>query len=179
MKSILSFLVLSLVVAACTSGNVSVGGDGDGGAADGSSDGAGPVDAALTDGAVECKETPISRLCVRGEAAGGASEALASGAKVTFQVSPKGCHSSSCTIVVDAGCVVEGEAGGVVTLSGSFCLGKGAYPECTPDCSGGGFRRCEASGLADGKYTAKLGDLEVPFEIPGTVPLGGTCVGGL
>ena len=183
MKSILSFLGVAVVLVAC-SGNVS--GDSDSGTTpDGSvADGATP-DAGSADGSADaaqdaptCSDTPIARLCVRGDQTGGGTgEPLVAGGTVRFQVFPKGCHSSSCTKIVEASCAVQKNEGNVITLGGKFCLGSTGGTVCTPDCSGGGFGSCSAAGVAAGQYTAKLGTLEVAFEVPSTLPSGGACAG--
>ena len=183
MKSILSFLGAAVVLVAC-SGNVSVGGDSDSGTtpdgsvADGASPDGGSADGA-TDAALDapsCTDTPIARLCVRGDQTG-ADETLVAGGTVRFQVYPKGCHSSSCTKIVEASCAVQKNEGNVITLGGKFCLGSTGGTVCTPDCNGGGFGSCNATGIAAGRYTAKLGTLEVAFEVPSTLPFGGACAG--
>jgi hypothetical protein len=186
MKSILSFLGVAVVLVAC-GGNVSVGGDGDSGTtpdgnvADGeSADGATP-DGGSADGAADaeqdarsCTDTPIARVCVRGDQFGG-GETLVAGGTVRFEVYPKGCHSSSCTKRVEASCAVQKNEGNVITLGGKFCLGSTGDTVCTPDCGGGGVGSCNAAGVAAGQYSAKLGTLEVAFEVPSTLPSGGAC----
>jgi len=237
MKSLLSFLMVASVVAACSVSNVSVGGDADSGAADGgAANGAagdagtcslpkvvGPCEAAIPrfwfnvatgqcepftyggcganannfesaaecsracapvsgsdagDGGTTCKDTAVARLCVRGTPTGGAGEeSLTEGGALKFQVFPKGCHSSSCTKVVEATCAVQKNENNVITLGGKFCLAPTGAPACTPDCSGGGFGSCEVASATAATYTAKLGALELTFTVPGTIPAGGNCVG--
>lgn len=237
MKSLLSFFLVGSVVAACTVSNVSVGGDGDAGAADsGATDGAvgdagtcslpkvvGPCEAAMPrfwfnaatgqcepftyggcggnannfesaaacaqacaptnvtdagDGGAACKDTAVARLCVRGTPTGGSGEeSLTEGGAVKFQVYPAGCHSSSCTKVVEASCAVQKNENNEITLGGKFCLAPVPAPACTPDCSGGGFGSCDVASAAAGTYKAKLGTLEVTFTVPSTIPAGGNCVG--
>jgi len=178
MKSILTFFGVAVVLVAC-SGHVSVGGDGDSGPADGATADGGSADgsADAAQDAPTCRDTPIAGLCVRGQTGGGTGEPLVAGGTVRFQVSPQGCFSSSCTKIVEASCAVQKNEGNVITLGGKFCLGSTRAPACTPDCSGGGFGECDAAGIAAGRYTAKLGTLEVAFEVPSTLPFGGACAG--
>lgn len=178
MKRSLGFLSLALLAwsTACgttTENTVEAGATPDASVPDGDSDAASP------DGGA-CSEVQVGRLCVRGVAGGGQSgEALTAGGKVLFQVFPSGCRSSSSTTVVEASCAAQSASAGVVTVAGKFCLGSAGGAGSTPDCNGGGFANCEQAGLAAGKYTAKLDALEVAFEVPSTLPFGGTCVGSL
>lgn len=127
-----------------------------------------------------CSEVAVGRLCVRGVPGTGTSdEALTAGGKVLFQLFPKGCFSSSATTVVEASCNAQDASAGIVAVAGKFCLGSTGGGASTPDCSGGGFASCERPTLAAGKYTAKLGGLEVAFEVPSTLPAGGRCVGSI
>lgn len=153
-------------------------GPGDGGPVLDSGDSSTTPDADTGADASPCTDTPVGRLCVRGAVAGGTgSEELTAGGKVLFQVFPKGCHSSSCTVVREASCAVRSASASAITLTGKFCLAPTGAPGCTPDCSGGGFARCEQAGVAAGQYTARLDALEVTFQVPSTLPAGGACVG--
>lgn len=139
--------------------------------ADGSTDA--PVDAAtdadanVTDAApdnsapdasVGCTlgvETDIGQLCVR-EASDGVA---------TFQVTPAGCLSSSCTIRHTTTCGVRSVEGNVIDLDALFCLEGTGDLICTSDCNGGGFADCSTEELSDGFYIARLGELQVEFEM--------------
>ena len=121
--------------------------------------------------------TPVATLCVRGTIEGGA-ETLSADAPVAIQVSPKGCFSSSCTIQYVTSCaVVAGEEPMSLAATGTFCLAPTSDDVCTPDCSGGGFAKCDSPALAAGDYTVSLEGLTVAFTVPSTLPLGGECVG--
>lgn len=114
----------------------------------------------------------IGSLCVRGTPAG-AMERLEAG-RVTLQVFPAGCFSSSCTRRLDIACRV----GPDLQVSAGFCLAAEPEPEaCTDDCGGGGSAECFATDVADGTHTATLGDLSLTFEVPSLLPAGGQCVG--
>ncbi len=149
---------------------------GDGQATDARDDAARP-DAARPDAeAGACTVAPVGRVCVRGTVGeGGATEELVAGAAVRFQLFPKGCFSSSCSVVREARCDVGAPTGPDVPLTGAFCIGSVEGP-CTPDCSGGGFASCERS-LDAGAYTATLGGLTLAFTVPSSLPPGGRCVG--
>ena len=147
---------------------VESGGGGSGGAGGNGGGGGG--------GGANCQEAPIGKLCVRGEIdPQGNQEVLTAGGKVLFQLYPKGCFSSSCTTVHEASCSVV--AGTSFSIAGTFCLeftsdvGMG----CTPDCSGGGFASCDEPSVDAGMYTASIAGLSVSFEVPSSLPLGGTC----
>ncbi|HRG96153.1 MAG TPA: hypothetical protein PLR99_07895 [Polyangiaceae bacterium] len=151
---------------------------GDGQATDARDDGARP-DAARPDAdAGACTVAPVGRVCVRGTVGeGGATEELAVGAAVRFQLFPKGCFSSSCSVVREARCDVGAPTGSDVPVTGAFCIGSvGGAGGCTPDCSGGGFASCERA-LDAGAYTATLGGLTLVFTVPSSLPPGGRCVG--
>jgi hypothetical protein len=129
-------------------------------------------------GGANCKEAPIGKLCVRGEIDPQSNqEVLTAGGKVLFQLYPKGCFSSSCTIIHEASCLVV--AGTSFSITGSFCLeGTSAMNMgCTPDCSGGGFASCEDPSVDAGMYTASIDGLSVSFEVPSSLPFGGVCSG--
>jgi len=128
----------------------------------------------------QCSEVEVARLCVRGEpVSGSAQEVLREGGRVFFQVFPGGCRSSSQTIVREASCSVVDASTQALKLSGKFCLGSvsAGGGGGTPDCNGGGFGRCEHDGLVAGNYTATLGNLQVAFQVPGSVTGGGVCTG--
>ncbi|MBK9261199.1 MAG: hypothetical protein IPM54_15515 [Polyangiaceae bacterium] len=127
-------------------------------------------------GGGSCMNVEVGQVCVRGEVQNN-QEVLTAGGVVKFQVTPKGCFSSSCTVVHEASCTVMPSALGFA-LTGTFCLGSaGGGQGCTPDCSGGGFANCEASGVAAGMYTASVNGVMVSFEVPSSLPLGGVCAG--
>lgn len=104
-------------------------------------------------------------------------ELLTAGGKVRFQLYPKGCFSSSCTVVHEASCSVV--AGTSFTVAGTFCLEDTSKMggACTPDCSGGGFANCEEPSVNAGMYTATADGLSVSFEVPSSLPPGGSCAG--
>lgn len=131
-------------------------------------------------------ERPVARLCVFGvRRDGGATEELRVGAPVRFLVAPIGCFSSS-GVPPTVGCEAEAPAGGIVRLTADFCgkpVDAGAQapeaPEApqvapTADCGGGGVI-CERA-LRAGAYTATIGGLSLAFTVPGSLPLGGSCV---
>jgi hypothetical protein len=127
-----------------------------------------------------CENVPVAQLCVRGEIdAANNQEVLKEGGVVRFQLTPKGCFSSSCTVVHEASCTIMAVAPGAFELTGTFCLEDTASQQqgCTPDCGGGGYASCEQSGIAAGSYTASINGLQVSFDVPQTMPFGGICVG--
>ena len=127
----------------------------------------------------QCTKVAVAQLCVRGETVqGSAREVLRVGGKVFFQVVPGGCYSSSATFVEEASCSVLDASTQALELSGHFCLASvNSGGGNTPDCSGGGFARCEQDGLVAGNYTATLGDLTVAFSVPSTVSSQELCAG--
>lgn len=127
----------------------------------------------------QCTEEEVARLCVRGETvSGSAQEDLRVGGKVFFQVFPRGCHSSSHTIVREASCSVTDASTQALKLSGKFCLGSvTGGGGGTPDCNGGGFGRCEQDGLVAGNYTATLGNLTIAFTVPSKITVSNSCTG--
>ncbi len=125
-----------------------------------------------------CSNAPIGRFCVRGAIdAATNQEVLSADGPVQFQVFPKGCFSSSCTKIHEASCTAMEATDNVVQVNGTFCLEDVAAPACTADCNGGGFADCAVSTLAAGTYTATLGALQITFDVPSNLPLGGVCVG--
>ncbi len=124
-----------------------------------------------------CTNFEVGRVCVRGEIdAQNNQEVLTTNGVVRFQLVPKGCFSSSCTIIHEASCTVTPTGPGGFDLSGTFCLGS-TSGACTPDCSGGGFANCEANAVAAGTYAASINGLMLSFDVPSSLPLGGVCVG--
>jgi hypothetical protein len=106
----------------------------------------------------------VGQLCV---------EPTQSGQTAHFTVTPKGCFSSSCTLVVHAGCAVQ-DNGPSLQLDALICLGASPTTgPCTPDCSGGGHASCDSGPLAAGNYTAHLGGLALNFQVPSAT---GACV---
>jgi hypothetical protein len=116
----------------------------------------------------------VAQICVHGDFQGD-NEVLTPGKPVHFQLGPKGCMSSSCTIVYEASCSVTGTQS--LTLSGTFCLGSTGAGVCTPDCGGGGAAQCDSQNLQAGEYVATIGNLQVNFTVPSTLPAGGICAG--
>ena len=110
------------------------------------------------------QESAVGELCVLGP--------LAAGQPARFTVRPKGCFSSSCTQIHQAGCAVEDD-GPELRLDALFCLQPIGTQVCTPDCSGGGFAQCSSGALQAGSYTAKLGGLSLSFTVPAAA---GGCV---
>jgi len=108
---------------------------------------------------------PTGTLCVEGP--------LAVGEPARFTVTPKGCFSSSCTTVRQAGCAVQAE-GVDLRLDALVCLDVSTNGICTADCSGGGLARCASGPLAAGTYTAHLGSLALTFQVPSAA---GSCIG--
>jgi hypothetical protein len=104
---------------------------------------------------------------------------VAVGDRLRVNLSPSGCHSSSCTHAVVAACSVE-RSGSGFAVEGEFCLANTAGPGvgCTEDCGGGGTAKCESDEpLEAGSYAVTLGDLSVSFTVPGTLSLGTACDG--
>ena len=124
---------------------------------------------------VEGTSTAPARLCVRGET--NSTEELLRGDAVRFQVTPEGCHSSSCTARYDVSCAIDATASPALTLNALFCLGATGDETCTADCSGGGFATCNAGTLADGEYTVTMGTESITFTVPSSLPHGGVCTG--
>lgn len=99
---------------------------------------------------------------------------------LTFAVYPKGCFSSSCTLLTHADCdtVLNGNE---VVLSPLICLRTNLGPfGCTPDCGGSDRAVCGLGPVGPsggGSYVARVGDLRLPFTVPMQVPQGGLCVG--
>lgn len=186
--SILSFVTLfvlgSIGFAGCGS-SVDSGGGGSAGQSTGgmNSGGAGGTggsggQAGAGGGNGMCSNAPIGRICVRGEVDPSTNqEVLSAGGVVKFQVYPQGCFSSSCTKIHEASCSAMEATGNVVQLNGTFCLEGIPSEGCTADCNGGGFANCELSTLAAGTYTATLGALQITFDVPSNLPLGGVCIG--
>ncbi len=124
--------------------------------------------------------THVNSLCAADRCPGGQPVdvgslcvgAVQAGQPAHFTVTPKGCFSSSCTQVAHAGCAVQRNNGGNLQLDALVCLQTNTQGPCTPDCSGGGLARCDSGALAPGFYTARLGGLELPFN----VPTEGACV---
>jgi hypothetical protein len=130
-------------------------------------------------GGASCASAEAGRLCVRGVPDPEIGrEVLSADGPVTFQVFPKGCYSSSCTIVREASCEASPATGGAFELTAAFCLESTEGPQgCTADCNGGGVASCERAPAAAGQYRAKLGALEVTFDVPSALPVGGACDG--
>jgi hypothetical protein len=110
------------------------------------------------------QETATGKLCV------GPTQV---GAPAHFTVTPKGCFSTSCHQFAHAGCAVVDE-GASLRLDSLLCVATvtGPFP-CINDCSGVGTAGCGSGPLASGTYTARLGLLELSFQVPGDIP---TCV---
>jgi hypothetical protein len=72
-------------------------------------------------------------------------------------------------------CSVEGDKD--LTLKGVICLEQ-LGQDCTADCGGGDSASCGTGPLSEGKYTLWYLDKKLSFEVPGTLPQGGVCVGG-
>lgn len=117
----------------------------------------------------------IGMMCVQGPSDHyDFSSTLTADAPVIFKLYPKGCYSSSCTIVYDASCSVTRES--ILKVKGNFSLGNlSGMNSCTADCNGGGVAMCSAGLLTPGDYTAIAGDLELFFTIPSKGPR--QCVG--
>jgi hypothetical protein len=122
-------------------------------------------------------DTPVGKLCIRGES-GPNGETLEVGGSATIQIYPEGCFSSACTLVHAAECNVEETQSFSLSVDATYCLSIDPDQDCTlPDCNGGGDATCGYSSLNEGTYTATLGDLTVEFDVPSTLPAGGSCVG--
>jgi len=120
--------------------------------------------------------TDVGQLCVRGEPVSGGEE-LKDGGKLTFQLSPKGCFSSSCTTVYSNYCEVGGPGLQKYVVTANFCIGPNGGMNCLPDCGGGGFVACPDSIAMTGDYMVESGGLSLPFTVPSQLPAGGTCTG--
>ncbi len=113
-----------------------------------------------------------ARLCVRGEPEGG-MERLEAG-RVTLEVWPRGCHSSSCTRRLDIACGVD-EA---LAVEARFCIADVPGAEaCTDDCGGAGTATCYAPAVPEGRHTFTLGERSVTVDVPSMIPRGGACEG--
>lgn len=132
---------------------------------------AAPLDAGCSVAGCAFGDTEIGTVCLK--------EDLAPGAPIAVQVLPRGCFSSSCTIVLRSLCQVARSDGGLA-VTASFCLRDTGGPICTADCSGGGFANCAfADGLPAGDYKLRPGELELAFSVPSQVPPGGLCAGSM
>jgi hypothetical protein len=142
----------------------------------------GPDGSALTEaGTGLCAKgtsTEVGRLCVRGETTQQEEQILEDKA-VRIQVFPKGCFSSSCTKRHITNCSVTSGTENPVLVDALFCLEGTGGPgvPCSADCNGGGWAECKTAGLSAGTYTVKVGSLSVEFDVPSTMPHGGTCAG--
>jgi len=126
-----------------------------------------------------CTQQMPAKICVRGPMTTSSGEPIKVGDKVTVQVQPRGCFSSSCTVVHTATCTVMNQMMQHV-VEAHFCLSStvSAGVGCTADCSGGGIASCSPNGgLAQGQHTFTLGSLSVTFSVPGVLPIGGECIG--
>jgi hypothetical protein len=161
----------------CLKASGGFGGNGSGGSGGNGSGGSGG-NGSGGGGGGGCANAEVGRLCVRGTVDSQTNqEVLTAGGPVMFQVMPKGCYSSSCTIVKEASCVAPAPSGGAFELTAAFCLEGTMDQGCTPDCSGGGFASCEQASVPAGQYTATLANLMVTFDVPSVLPAGGMCVG--
>ncbi|HEX4965441.1 MAG TPA: hypothetical protein VF173_31815 [Thermoanaerobaculia bacterium] len=112
-------------------------------------------------------DTAVGELCVQGP--------LVAGEPARFTVAPKGCFSTSCTTVRQAGCAVQDDSTNLrLSLDALVCLDVSQAGPCTPDCSGGGQAQCASGPLAAGTYIAHLGALSLTFQVPSDV---GACTG--
>ena len=119
----------------------------------------------------------VGRLCVGASHSGTTPVTLVPGQPIPIEVYPKGCFSSSSTVVHRASCSVSSSGTGL-TVDAMFCLeDTGCVGGCTPDCGGGHWAQCSFPGLSAGTYSAKLDGLEVKFTIPHTFGFGGLCDG--
>jgi hypothetical protein len=122
----------------------------------------------------ECSPTEVGSLCVRGTPID-SGDALAVGQPLVIQVTPRGCHSSSCTRVVDKTCSITA-AGEDFEAAASFCLAPTGDDACTADCGGGGFASCTSNVLlTEGVHTVRLGELSVTFTVPSVLRPGDEC----
>jgi hypothetical protein len=125
-----------------------------------------------------CTREMPAKICVRGAMTTSSGEQIKVGDKVTVEVQPRGCFSSSCTVVHTASCTVTNPMQHVVEAH--FCVSStvSAGVGCTADCSGGGVASCSPNaGLSQGQHTFTLGALSVTFSVPGVLPIGGECIG--
>lgn len=118
-------------------------------------------------------DTPIGRLCISRPADG----SLDPGDDLAVEVFPKGCFSSSCTLVYRSLCDLRRTDATTFDVDAVFCL-RHHGEICTEDCGGGGSARCaRAGGLRMGGYWLRAGDLDMMFSVPMQIPSGGICVG--
>jgi hypothetical protein len=124
--------------------------------------------------AAECSPTEVGSLCVRGTPIS-SGDVLEVGQPLVIQVAPSGCHSSSCTRVVERTCSITAD-GDDFAAAASFCLAPTEDEACTADCGGGGFATCSSSVLLTaGVHTVSLGDLSVTFTVPSVLRPGEGC----
>jgi hypothetical protein len=139
----------------------------------------GPGGAGGQGGACGFEQASAGTLCVRGEADPNGGEQLQAGGRVSFEIIPAGCWSSSCTIVHQASCEISRQEMGVLDLSADFCFEVTSTQPCTDDCGGGDTAHCGVMSLEAGSYEARIGDLNVAFDVPSKLPNGGSCAGVL
>jgi len=123
--------------------------------------------------APSCTSTPPGMLCVHGTPSSSGQDMLAVGDRLHVQVSPGGCHSSSCTVTEVASCSISG-SGPAFRATSEFCL-RSEGDVCTDDCGGGDSAECEGPMLAAGPQTVELGSLRVSFTVPGLLDPDTSC----
>lgn len=125
-----------------------------------------------------CEPAEPGQLCLKRND-GEPRASLEVGQKLSIEVQPKGCFSSSCTKVEVASCSLE-EKGGNFVASAEFCMADTSVEGggCTADCGLGMQADCQSEiTLTKGKHTVTLGELSLSFEVPGVIPEDALCVG--
>jgi hypothetical protein len=130
-------------------------------------------------GATMCELAEIARFCVEGIPID-SGEAFMEGMPLRVSFQPAGCHSSSCTRVVESACNYLG-MNGEFAISGFVCLESSGDDACTDDC-GGGYTQCEPGiELTAGDYEITLAPAidGIRFSVPSVVTTGKLCWTGL
>jgi len=124
-------------------------------------------------------EQVIDRLCIRGTPVQNGEQIL-EGEEFRIELYPRGCFSSSCTVILDSSCTVtvSGSMRDELLIDGAVCHGTraGEGVPCTDDCAGGGMEECPVEPLPAKTYFAIYDDLIVAVDVPSVVEPGGRCV---
>lgn len=135
------------------------------------------------DGSGVCKQESAGRFCLRGTPVldtSGSEFSFDVGDHLAVEVYPAGCHSSSCTDVVQISCSVAGSGSDHVVAS-NFCLRdttaeREATLGCTADCNTAIAADCTSSdSLAAGQHTVTMAGATISFTVPGKMPQTDAC----
>jgi hypothetical protein len=118
---------------------------------------------------------PGRQLCVRGQPVE-EGELLAAGATVRIDHGPKGCFPKTCAVVHDSQCGLVMLEGGIIGMTGLYCLSLLPGVTCSGPCDGTPPAECTTPPLSDGLYTVRFGKQQFSFTVPSVVPPGGLCV---